>query len=900
MRSIAGLILFTLCLFSQLQAQRTRYANLKGTVIDSASRQPVEAATVSIFLVADSTLINYGITNKKGEFLIKEIPQAKPCRVMVSYSGLNTHIQDFIISPETKELIINTVQLRKVFSEMEEIIVSAQRPPVMIKKDTLEFNAGSFKTPVNGVVEDLLKQLPGVEVDAEGNITINGKKVSKITVDGKDFFGSDFKITSKNLPKDIIDKVQVVDHKTREAQFNKITTGNEDKAINLTLKKDKKKGLFGRVSTGYGSDKRYESGASINFFNGPLQLNFIGFANNTNRQSFSGGDFSMGKPSSSFGGGGSGITETRAAGLNFSNEFSKKLRINGSYFYNNSAMTNTIKARRQNILPDTTFFYNSSTNSANNNESHRVHVNIDYKPDSMTDIYVNTFFNTSANKSTTANDALSTSIKGDPINAATNTFTGRSDDKNTGLEVFFGHRLNKQGRGFTLSMNYNYNDRLALDKNDGRTVFYKTDGSSTADTLDQQSNTTASNNMLSLSTSWTEPLAKQLSLIFQYNYSSGNGHSDKITNRFNPLTGQYDERDTLFSNAFRNRNLSHTPNISFSYNQNKLNATIGAGVQWLEQENVSEQAKNSLVQHYTNLFPSANIGYRFSKTGNINLNYSGRSQQPSIDQLQPVPDNSNTLYIRLGNPDLKPSFFHNINLNLQQYNSKAYWNAGIGFSTVNNQIIYETWFDSVQISRPVNTDGNYNVSYNLSFSRSWKKKGWSLRLTLGNNGYYNRNISFTNKVENITQTYNLSQRIGLTYTFKELLTLMPTFIMRYSDSRYSIEQTQQAENITKALTMNAFLNWPKRLILENNIQYNYNSRTAPGFPKGVTMWNMAANYQLFKNRQGILRLAVYDLLKQNTSIFRSVTPTYIEDTQVQVLQQYFLVSFIYNLKRFGK
>lgn len=900
MRSIAGLILFTLCLFSQLQAQRTRYANLKGTVIDSASHQPVEAATVSIFLVADSSLINYGITNKKGEFLIKEIPQAKPCRVMVSYSGLNTHIQEFIISPETKELIINTVQLRKIFSEMEEVIVSAQRPPVMIKKDTLEFNAGSFKTPVNGVVEDLLKQLPGVEVDGEGNITINGKKVSKITVDGKDFFGSDFKITSKNLPKDIIDKVQVVDYKTREAQFNKITTGNEDKAINLTLKKDKKKGLFGRASTGYGSDKRYESGASINFFNGPLQLNFIGFANNTNRQSFSGGDFSMGKPSSSFGGGGSGITETKAAGLNFSNEFSKKLRINGSYFYNNSAMTNTIKARRQNILPDTTFFYNSSTNSANNNKSHRVHLNIDYKPDSMTDIYVNTFFNASANKSTTVNDALSTSIKGDPINAAANTFTGRSDDKNTGLEVFLGHRLNKQGRGFTLSMNYNYNDRLALDKNDGRTVFYKTDGSSTADTLDQQSNTTASNNMLSLSTSWTEPLAKQLSLIFQYNYSSGNGHSDKITNRFNPLTGQYDERDSLFSNAFRNHNLSHTPNISFSYNQDKLNATIGAGVQWLEQENLSEHVKSSLKQHYTNLFPSANIGYRFSKTGNINLNYSGRSQQPSIDQLQPVPDNSNTLYIRLGNPDLKPSFFHNINLNLQQYNSKAYWNAGIGFSTVNNQIIYETWFDSVQVSRPVNTDGNYNVSYNLSFSRSWKKKGWSLRLTLGNNGYYNRNISFTNKVENITQTYNLSQRIGLTYTFKELLTLMPTFIMRYSDSRYSIEQTQQAENITKALTMNAFLNWPKRLILENNIQYNYNSRTAPGFPKGVTMWNMAANYQLFKNRQGILRVAVYDLLKQNTSIFRSVTPTYIEDTQVQVLQQYFLVSFIYNLKQFGK
>jgi len=898
MRSIAGLIVFTLFLSFQLQAQRTRYASLKGTVIDSASRQPVEAATVSVFLIADSSLITYSITNKKGEFQVNEIPQAKPCRVMVSYSGLHSFTQDFVIAPETKELIINTVRLRKAYSEMEEVVVSAQRPPVMIKKDTLEFNAGSFKTPVNGVVEDLLKQLPGVEVDAEGNITVNGKKVSKITVDGKDFFGSDFKITSKNLPRDLIDKIQIVDYKTREAQFNKTTTGNEDKAINLTLKKDKKRGLFGRGSGGYGSDKRYEAGASVNFFNGPLQLNFIGYANNTNRMSFSGGDFSMAKPSSSFGGGGSGITETKAAGLNFSNELSKKLRINGSYFYSTSHMSNFINARRQNILPDTTFFYNSATRTINDNDNHRLNLNLDYKPDSTTDIYVNASLNTATTGSSTGNDAISTSSKGVTINTATNIFTGQSDDESSSLEVFFGHRLRKQGRSFSLSMNYNNSNRRAFDVNKGNTVFYKTDGSSTEDTLDQQSNTTGNNNTLSLSASWIEPLAQKLSMIFQYSYTSTTGHNDKLTNRFNPLTGRYDEVDTLYSNAFRNRNLTHTPFFSFNYNADKLNASIGTGVQWLEQDNVSAQEKNSLAQHYTNLFPSANIGYRFSKTGNISLNYNGRSQQPSIDQLQPIPDNTNTLYIRLGNPDLKPSFFHNVNINLQQYDSKTYWNGGFGFSTATNQIVNETWFDSIQYTRPINSNGNYNLSYNINFSRSWKKKDWSLRLTLGNNGYYNQNVSFSNKIENITKTYSLSQRIGLAYTFKELITLMPAFILRYNDSRYSIEQTQPTENITKAVTMNLFLNWPKRFILEHNLQYNYNSRTAPGFPKGITMWNMALNYQMFKDRQSTLRLSIYDLLKQNTSIYRSITPTYIEDTQVQVLQQYFLLSFIYNLKQF--
>lgn len=901
MRSIAGLIVLTLFLVLQTQAQRTRYAGIKGTVIDSSSRQPIEAATVSVFIAADSSLLNYGITNKKGEFFINQVPVTRLCRVMISYSGYNTWIENFTIAAEAKEHVFAPITLKEAFREMEEVVVSAQRPPVMIKKDTVEFNAGSFKTPVNGVVEDLLKQLPGVEVDAEGNITINGKKVSKITIDGKDFFGSDFKITTKNLPRDIIDKIQVVDYKSREAQFNKTTTGNEDKAINLTLKKGKDNGIFGRASAGYGSDKRYESGASINYFSKPLQLSFIGYANNTNRMNFSGGDFSMNKATSSFAGGGSGIADNKAGGLNFSSELSKKLKLNGSYFYNNGNTVNTVESQRRNILPDTTFLYNSSSSSTNKSDGHRVYLNIDYKPDSTIDLYVNTSYNLTNGDALTSNKAVSTSIEKIPINASNNTFTSRSKDDNAGLEIFFGHRLHKLGRSFTLNMNYNYNNRDAFETNKAENIYYSPNGSSTSDSLDQRSTSTGNNDALNLAASWTEPLTEKLNTVFRYNYSSTNGTSDKLTNRYNPVTGEYDIRDTIYSNAFRNNSIAHSPNLAISYNDARLNMSVGAGVQWLKQENISADEKDpQLAQHYTNLFPSANIGYRYSKTGNININYNGRSQQPSIQQLQPVPDNTNTLYIRLGNPDLKPSFFHNINLNLQQYDSKTYWNAGLGFGVVSNQIMYETWFDSVQISKPINTNGNYNMSYNINYSRGWKQPSWSLRVTLGTNGFYNRSVSFTSKLENITNSYNIAQRIGLTYTLKELLTVMPTFIFRYNNTHYSIDKTQNAAYTTKGLTLNVFVNWPKRLILENNLQHNYNSRTAPGFPNGVTIWNLAANYQLFKNRQSTIRLAIYDLLKENTSVYRSITPTYIEDTQVQVLKQYVLLSFIYNLKQFGK
>jgi hypothetical protein len=764
----------------------------------------------------------------------------------------------------------------------------------------VEFNAGSFKTPMNGVVEDLLKQLPGVEVDGDGNITINGKKVSKITVDGKDFFGSDFKITSKNLPKDIIDKVQVVDNKSREAQFNKTSDGTEDKAINLTLKKGKNKGVFGRASAGYGSDSRYEAAANLNYFSSLQQISFIGFANNTNRSNAAGGDGGINKGVSSFGRSGSGITETKAGGVNFSHEFSKKLRLTTSYFFTDGQVTNTILSQRQNILPDTSFFYNSSSGADNDNQSHRLNLNLDYKPDSMTNLFLNGSFNANKGKSMVTNDAASKSLAGELINATNSRFTTDAEDKDTRLELFFGKRLNKRGRNFTLNMSYNYGDRSSVDKNKGETIFYKTDGSEATDSLDQLSHTAGFNNNIVLSASWTEPLAEKLNLIARYSYTSSEGGSDKLTNRFNAATGRYDLIDTVFTNGFRNTQQSSLPNLAFNYIGTTLNATIGAGVQWLQQDNQSINEKNSLAQHYTNLFPSATISYRLSQTGNININYMGQSQQPSIQQLQPVPDNTNTLYLRLGNPDLKPSFMHNVNVNIQKYDSKNYWNAGLGFSTVKNQIVYETWFDSIQVSRPINTNGNYNFNYNINYSLGWKKKDWSFRFTFGNSGMYSRNVSFVNKVENISQTYSVSQRIGLTYTLKEILTVMPSFNIRFNDARYSVEQSDATRFVTKTGMLNIFFNWPKRLIVENNLQYNYNSRTAPGFPKGVTIWNMAANYQFGKKRLLTLRAAAYDLLKKNTSVNRITTPTYIEDTQVQVLQRYFLVSLICNLKSMGR
>lgn len=900
MRWSAGIIVCLLFISTCVQAQRNRYGSIKGTVTDSLSRHSLESASIALYLASDSSLVNYALSSHKGEFTITDIPLNTNCTLVITNRGYEVFTKLIKLTADKKDLLLDTILLVKSFNELKAVTVTALRPPVSVKPDTLEFNVSAFKTLPNAMVEDLLKQLPGVEVDRDGNITINGKKVSKIMVDGREFFGGDPKIAIKNLPKDIIDKLQVVDNKSREARFNKTTTGNEDLAINLTLRKDVQKGWFGRLSAGYGSNERYEGGGMINFFNGSKQFSLIGNANNTNRGS-DGGDFDINNSRSTLDGGGGGLTHSASGGLNFSENIGSQLKLNGSYFYNQSHSDNLSKVHRENRLPDTTFLYDADNNNVNDYINHRFSLNANYTIDTLTEINVNTYVNTTKNDAVSTKQAASTQVGGQLINTSENTYSTIGNGANISTEFFISHRFRKQGRGITLGFSYNYNNQKSVSDNIGQNDFYKNALLDSTDLVNQRSDARNTGKVLTFTATYSEPVTKYINAIFRYNYNRNNNISDKLTNRLNPVTGKYDVEDTAFSNAFRNNNEAHTPDVSLNFNKDKYRASIGSGIQILKQDNLSVTTGSLLSQSYVNVTPSANLGYNFSKTGNVSLYYNGRSQQPSIQQLQPVPDNSNPLYVQLGNPDLKPSFFHNLNLQVRESKGNNYWFTGLTFNTTQNQIIYQTWFDDVgkQYSQPVNVNGNYGMSGNLQFSQSWKRRDIMLRMNLGSNGYYNRNNTFSNKVNVTSNAYSFSQSIGLNFTYKQQLSIMPTFNIRYNKTKYSSESVADAAFNTKTLSLSAFWNRPKWLILENNLQYSYNSQIAPGFNKSVTMWSAAVNCLMFKKQQGMLRLAVYDILKQNAGVYRSITQTYIEDRQTQVLQQYFLLSFIYNLRKFN-
>jgi hypothetical protein len=899
MRLGAGFVIVLLLGSTCLQAQRIQYGRLKGTVIDSTENTPLEAATISVFLASDSSLVSYALSGIKGEFAVHDVPRETACWLMVTFNGYNAVIKSFRIPAGKQELDIRAIRINKAYSELGQITVVAHKPPVVIRQDTIEFNVGSFVTRPNGMIEDVLRQMPGVEIESDGTITINGKKVSKVTLDGKEFFGDDPRIATRNLPKDIIDKIQVTDNRSRESRFNKIKTGDEDLAINLTIRKDKNQGWLGMAGAGYGSDKRHEAFANINYFNDGRQLSFLGNANNTNRGNYSGENFDISSSSGTLGGGGQGISTTQSGGLNFNENISSALRMSGSYFINGANNKNVHRLQRQNILPDTTFLYYANSVTNNEHRNHRLVLNSNYNPDSLTEIHLAVSVNIDNTEMSAGNDAISIGGSGALINSSVNNFASHSGGWSGSGNIFIGKRFSKEGRSISTTVNFDYNHQPVREENKGENIFFD-DNNETREWIDQRSDVSNKGKGISISLSYNEPMGEDVTLSLQHNYFNNRNKSDKQTNRFNPVTGNYDITDSLFTNAFINSTETHYPKLQLQFRRNKLRWSLGAGLQYITQDNMSTDESATIKQHHANFAPSANIGYNFSKTFNIDLYYTGRSQQPSIMQLQPVPDNRNPLYVTEGNPDLQPSFHHSIRINARQTKGTSFWHASLAAATVICQIINETFFDEYgrRVSRPLNVNGNYNLTWNLQYSKSLKRRNFSFRLNLGARGNYTHNTTFTNKIKNEANLYGISPTVSLNLTYKDIFSVQPSFNMRYQFAKYSLPTINDVQYNTKRLRMTMFWNYPKRLIIENSLLYTYNSRTAPGFRKGVTMWSAALNWQVFARQQGTIRLAVYDILKQNLGIYRHITEYYVEDSQSQVLQQYFLASFIYNLRRY--
>ena len=892
---------------------------ISGTVITDGDKQPLESATVYLERIKDSTLVTYTISDRDGKFNLEGKAYDKSLNLYISYVGYRTHKQVITLDKET--ITLEDVKLQTDDNALDEVVVTS-RAPITVKKDTLEFNVASFKTKRDANVEDLLKQLPGVEVDEAGKITVNGKDVNKILVNGKPFFGNDPTITTRNLTKELISKVQITDTKTKAQAFTGEEGDDENKTINLTIKEDKNKGVFGRVSGGAGTDERYEFAGMLNVFDNEQRISALAGGNNTNSPGFSFGEIyrmfgsggnvsfnSSGGGGTSFNiggrgfGGGQGITTSQNYGINYADEISEKLDISADYFYSGSNSENETSTERENILPDARYFTNSNSRSYNEGNSHSANLEFEIEVDSTLRIDIEPSFNATKNKREFSQNESSR----DDANVLTNETSSSSFIETVGKdfsnEIDITKKFGSNGAFLRLSLDNNYNSTETDDYLNSTTNIY---GDTPEDIIrDQFTNGDRTTKGFSTSLNYRLPLKGQ-EWYMDIRYSIGN---DKRENKvstfdFDAGTQDYTDFNTDLSTDFEYTDNTNTPSVRISHRKDKIFTSF-------ETRYVFRNLKNkdflrpdlSLARDFEAIEIRSNFRYRFSRKSSLRFGYNLNNNSPDLTQLQPFQDVSDPLNTVIGNPNLEPTNNHRMYANYNSFDFQKgtgfFGNVSANFR--NNEVVSNTIVDDnfVRNTTYANVNGGYNLSSRASYSRSVKidtVKTFKYRVALSAN--MNKNINFNNGEQYASKINSLTPTLELTFDWKNVMQFIPSYNLSFTRRKFDLVAFNDEDFIEHSVGIRTTTTVPKKLEWRNDIRFNYNPNVAAGFQKSAWFWNTTLAYSVLKD-QGAITLKAYDLLNQNTNARRMATANYIQDSQSTVLKRYFMLSFSWKFNSMG-
>ncbi|MBC7889473.1 MAG: outer membrane beta-barrel protein [Ferruginibacter sp.] len=936
------IILFTA--YTALHAQSKKFGDIKGMVIDSLSKQPLTNATVSLFNKEDSTGEGFAVADKLGAFELKNITQGTYI-LGISFAGYRQVVKNIEVTATQLSFDLGTVYLNTDTGMLAGVVVMSS--PIIINKDTVEFRAAAFKTKPNATVEDLLKKLPGVEVDKDGNISAQGEPITKVYVDGKEFFSNDPKLATKNLTADLIESIQVFDDMGDQARFTKIDDGTKQRTINIKLKKDKRKGYFGRATVGAGSSDRYSSNVAVNSYNNKRLASVLGGVNNVNRLGFSSNDIisnmgGMGGISGGGGGGGggnrggggggnrggngltgtpNGNTKSWNVGVNYRDVLSPKVEFSGNYFATN---TNTIvrsNSYRQNIFPgDSVSYSNEESFNMNKSLNHRFNTRFEYTIDSMNSILLTPTFSVQHSESLSYDSVMTRAVGSVTDYKAIGGNSQRSnirDGWNLGNNLLFRHRFQKTGRTFTIGWNTNLSESDGDGLNTSPYTFYNKDGSINRVQNRQQRNDQATNSFNNtISTSFTELIDSNKIIELNYAYSNNQSESDRRTYDYNAVTDKFDSVNKPQTNYFENGFSSSRIGTNFRLKKEKYDFQLGGAIQLASLENMSHRAltgkDSTMRQRYTNFFPTASFNYNIRSRKSLRFNYRGSTRAPSITQLQDVLDVSNQLNYRSGNPDLQQEFNNNFTFSYNTFNVSnfVYLNTNISAGTTSNRIVNSIdYFKSADSSRsilltkPVNVDGSYNISFSGTIGIPLKKvasgKRSPMNLNLTTSMRYNRDVSILYKQTYFSYTTLVNQRLNFNYNIQNKLDVGASANFTYNEAIYTVNQQQNFKYFSHNYSLDITYTIFKKINLSSDFDYYINSGRSSGFNQSIPLWNASAAMFLFKKKNAEVRLSVYDIMNQNKNISRNIGENYFEDTYTQVLRRFFMLSFMYNLNRFG-
>ena len=909
---------------AQQTPPRPNPGTIRGTLADSATGKPLREAPVSLLWAKDSAYVSFGITDGDGRFALRNVAIGRYL-VQVSPLGYRPRFRPVAVTADQPTPEVGTLLLGGLAQQLGEVVVTQNLAPVSVQGDTLDFNARAFKTQPNAAVEALLKKLPGVEVARDGSIRAQGQTVSRVLVDGKPFFGDDPKLATRNLPADIIDRVQLYDQQNDQAAFSGIDDGNRQRTINLVTKRDKRKGYFGTNGAGLGTSGRYQAQLGLNRFNNGRQLSALAQANNVNEQDFSddGGPAPTesgpgpGGPTTVVQGGSQGgtgtatqptsITESGSAGLNYRDAWGKRAEVATSYLGSRATVVTDQQIRRESVAgsagPEAAAPLSTDQTVGNRNTTtgHRFNFRLDYSLDSLTSLRIMPYLWQQTNALARQNQQQS-STGSRLLNQGQNSYEAATSSLTGGGNALLKRRFARPGRTLSANLSSTLTRPDGTAFNRATTTLFDTAGTARSQQLNPriEQATPVSNHVLSLS--YTEPLSLRTRLELHYARTEARTSGTRLVTDFNEASGQYDRPNAGLSNQFRSVYQAHRAGATLQ--KRRLHYTIGLGLE-AQRGNLAVHnltADTTVQRRFTSLLPNAAFSYTGRRNRALRLNYRTRLNLPTATQLQPVRDNSNPLSVLTGTPGLRPEYVQSLAATYSQFNPTTNRSVfgQLNGSRIDDRIVSATTFSpgGVQTTRPVNADGYYSLTGFLSLGQRFAPHKLNLNLTT--NAGFVKSPSFVNGAPNTGRTWNLGQGASVNSTFNEQLEIGLTANLTYQNATYSRLPEQNAAYLTQTLTADVFYQLPARFVLTSDLWYCTNTGRAAGYNQRAALWNVGLARQFFANKQGELKLEVYDLLHQNRSVVSNTAETYVEDVRSRVLQQYFMLSFTYNLRQFGK
>ncbi len=882
---------------------------ISGKVVDAAG-EPMIQASMRLLTPRDSTQVKGSVTDMNGRYRLMNVNKGSYI-LEASYIGYNTRYLNVTVAD--KNLSLKPITLDESSIMLAETTVIGIKTPVKVMQDTVEFNADSYKTAPNAVVEDLLKRLPGVEVDSEGKITANGKQVTKILLDGKEFFADDPKVASKNLPVNMIEKLQVVDRKSDLARITGVDDGEEETVINLTVKEGMNNGWVGNAEVGYGTDNRYKGSFLANRFWNGNQFSIFGGGNNVNDPAFTDGTSGRFRRFGS----NNGLMSSQGLGVNFNVGKEEIIRVGGSVMYTQTDRDTYQKSDRQYLFADSSSYYNSQKIARDKGHNFRADFRVQWNPDSF-----NTFEfrpNISLNYNNSFSSDSSLTRAGDPmlsevVKSINNDHTKGSSFEFGGMLIYNHKFRSKPGRSFSVFANYRVSNVREKSDSYSWNKFYLFNDS--IDLTDRYTDNHTWSNNITARLSWTEPIGdvkKGNFITVAYRFSYRWNNTDRFTYDYpvlfpdgwleDPVIGSRYEFNYDLSNQFRNDYMSQDIRVGYKHVAKTGNIDVGVSAVPQMSRSISLTDKNKTIptRWVWNFAPYMRYRYRPSKTKSLSVDYMGRSSQPTMTQLQPVADMSNPLQIVVGNPDLDPTFSHNVRLRYSDFSPEAQRSimTMADVQVMQNSIVSRSYFNKEtggSTTTYENVNGEWNARLMNMISFPFRNK--SFTFTNHIMAMYDHSVGFNNNLRNVSGSLRFNE--SFTFAWRPAnaeLSIRPSYSLRHVTNTLQMSGSNTVHSYGATLYGTYYT--PFGLVLNTDLNYTGTSGYSAGYDTRQWMWNATISYQFMRNKAATISLKAYDLLQQKSNISRSITANYIDDQMFNSLTRYFMVSFAYKFNTFG-